>query len=55
MLKKILFVLSVLLIARGIVALIPGWTWAGEMEWIAVGEIVIGVICFALASSQKTA
>ena len=54
MIRRILWVLSILLIARGIIALIPGWTWAGETEWLGVAEIVIGVVCFALSSSQKT-
>jgi hypothetical protein len=53
MLKKILFILSIFLIVRGVCALVPGWTWAGETEWIAVAEIVIGVITFTFANSPK--
>jgi len=53
MLKRVLFILSIFLIARGVCALIPGWTWAGEIEWIAVAEIVIGVIAFTFVNSSK--
>ncbi|MCX6809960.1 MAG: hypothetical protein NTZ65_04435 [Candidatus Berkelbacteria bacterium] len=53
MVKTTLSILAVVIIIRGIAGLIPNWTWANEVQWIAIAEIVLGVISFAISNSQK--
>jgi len=53
--KATLSILGVLIIVRGVIGLVPNWTWGNETQWIAIVEIVLGVIGFAIANSQKNA
>jgi len=53
--KLTLKVISLILIVMGIIALVPSWTWFGSVaEWVAIVEIGIGVIGFAISYSDRS-
>jgi hypothetical protein len=37
----------------GIATMMPTWTWSAGAEWYAVTQIVIGIVGFAIAFSDK--
>lgn len=53
--KLTLKVVSLIFIIMGIIALVPTWMWYGSVaEWVAISQIAIGVIGFAIAYSDKS-
>jgi len=53
--KIALKVISLIMVALGIVSLVPTWVWFGSVtQWVAVTILAIGVVGFALAYSDKS-
>lgn len=53
--KKVLLVLSVLLILMGIATLIPRWTFASGAAWYGIVQIVLGAVCFTAGYLDRKA
>lgn len=53
--KKVLLIVSVLLIIMGVVTLVPRWTFASGDAWYGIAQIVIGVIAFAAGYLDRSA
>jgi len=51
--RKLLLVVSILLIIMGVATLIPRWTFASGDAWYGIVQIVIGVLAFATGYLDK--
>lgn len=51
--KLALKIISVLLIIMGIAAFIPTWLWSAAPAWYGIVKILLGVIGFSIAYSDK--
>jgi len=51
--KTALKIVSILLILMGIAALRPESFWSCSADWYGVAKIIIGVVAFAIAFSDK--
>ncbi len=51
--KKVLLIISVLLILMGIATLIPRWTFASGASWYGIAQIVIGAVAFTTGYLER--
>jgi len=51
--KTVLMIVGVLAVLVGIVGLVPSWTIASMPAWLAVVEIVIGLISIYVSAMDK--
>ena len=54
MTKKTMTVLAVFLIVRGFLSLVPSITWASEVEWLGIVEIVLGLGALGVTSYRRS-
>lgn len=54
MAKKTMTVLAVFLVIRGFLSLVPNITWATEVQWLGITEIVIGLGALGLCNLRKS-
>ena len=47
-------VLAVFLIVRGFLTLVPSVSWASEVEWLGIVEIVLGLAALGLNNLKRT-
>ncbi len=45
--------LAIYLIVRGFISLIPSVTWANQVEWLGIVEVVLGVGALVLDGYKK--
>jgi hypothetical protein len=51
--KLTLRIVSIIMVFFGVATMMPTWTWSAGAEWYAVVQIIVGIIGFAVAYSDK--
>ncbi len=51
--KRVLKVMSLIMVFFGIATLMPTWLWSSGAEWYGFLKIVLGVFGFAVAYADK--